>query len=254
MPCFDHTSQGTRTIAITLIWSEIMFKENIVLFKYKNSVLFFLIPCLILSAACVSNTRPQTTHDGLVLVPDTKFSAVYKKPNAQLSEYKKFAIVTCQVVFKKNWLKDQNYNRNLSQRISQKDVDRIKKALSTECDKHFKEVLLQEPSYPLTNTIDKDKPVLILRPSIINLEINAPDVLSPGRTRTYTTSAGEMTLFLELIDNRTGDILARVVDKRRGLDSGRMQWTNSITNRAEAERILGNWARLLRKGLDAVYE
>jgi len=63
-----------------------------------------------------------------------------------------------------------------------------------------------------------------------------------------------MTLFLELIDNRTGDILARVVDKRRGLDSGRMQWTNSITNRADAERILGNWARLLRKGLDAVYK
>jgi len=48
--------------------------------------------------------------------------------------------------------------------------------------------------------------------------------------------------------------LARVVDKRRGLDSGRMQWTNSITNRADAERILGNWARLLRKGLDAVYK
>ena len=37
----------------------------------------------------------------------------------------------------------------------------------------------------------------------------------------------------------------------RGSDSGRMQWTNGVTNRAEADRILRRWAEQLRKGLDA---
>ncbi|MEN8210103.1 MAG: DUF3313 family protein [Thermodesulfobacteriota bacterium] len=231
-----------------------MLKKNIALFKYKNIIFILMIPCLVMFSACVSNTLPQTTHDGLVLVSDTKFGEVYKKPYAQLIEYKKFILAPCQVAFEKNWLGDQNMNRNLSQRVSQKDVNRIKQALSTECDKYFKQALLQEPAYPLTDITDKDQPVLILRPSIINLEINAPDVRSPGRSRIFTTSAGEMTLFLELIDSISGEILARVVDKRQGLDSGRMQWTNSITNRVEAERILAQWARLLRSELDAAYK
>jgi hypothetical protein len=93
--------------------------------------------------------------------------------------------------------------------------------------------------------------VLIIKPSIIDLDINAPDTMSAGRSRSYTTSTGEMTLSLELVDGTTGQVLARVVDKARGIDTGRVQWTNGVTNRAEAERMLRNWARYLRTGLDS---
>jgi hypothetical protein len=72
--------------------------------------------------------------------------------------------------------------------------------------------------------------------------------------RTYTTSAGQMTLVLELVDATTGDVLARVVDSQQDFDTARMQWTNSVTNRAAADRILRMWAKRLREGLDRIRE
>ena len=93
--------------------------------------------------------------------------------------------------------------------------------------------------------------VLILRPSIINLDINAPDVRTTGMSRSYTTSAGEMTLYLELVDATTGETLARVVDRKREMDTGHIQWTSSVSNKADAERTLRRWAKLLRDGLDS---
>ena len=76
--------------------------------------------------------------------------------------------------------------------------------------------------------------------------------MSAGRSRTYTTNAGEMTLDMEVRDSLTGQLLARVVDKQRALDTGRLQWTNSVTNAADAERAIDVWAKQLRGGLDRV--
>jgi hypothetical protein len=92
--------------------------------------------------------------------------------------------------------------------------------------------------------------VLVLRPAIINLDIAAPDVMAAGRQRSYTTEAGQMTLVLEGVDGTTGEILVRVVDRRRAMDTGRLQWTNSVTNQAEARRMLNRWASQIREGLD----
>ena len=60
-----------------------------------------------------------------------------------------------------------------------------------------------------------------------------------------------MTLLLELVDGTTGEVLARARDRQEGRDMGRLQWTNSVTNKAEADRILKSWAQRLRDGLDA---
>jgi hypothetical protein len=61
-----------------------------------------------------------------------------------------------------------------------------------------------------------------------------------------------MTLVLEMVDGVTGEVQARVVDRRRGIDQGTLQWTSSVTNRAEFNRILRRWADLLRDGFDRV--
>jgi hypothetical protein len=89
-------------------------------------------------------------------------------------------------------------------------------------------------------------------PAIINLYITAPDKMSAGISRTYTTNAGEMTLDMEVHDSITGELLARVVDKQRALDTGRMQWTTSVSNAADAQRAVDVWAKQLRDGLDRV--
>jgi hypothetical protein len=59
-----------------------------------------------------------------------------------------------------------------------------------------------------------------------------------------------MTLIMQLHESVTGQLLARADDHRdRGPDM--WQWTNSVTNTAEARRIIATWATALRKALDA---
>jgi hypothetical protein len=59
-----------------------------------------------------------------------------------------------------------------------------------------------------------------------------------------------MTLVMEVRDAPSGQLLARVVDARRADSGGNMQWTNSVTNRAEADLVISEWAKKLRAGLD----
>ena len=213
-----------------------------------------LLSCLaMMLASCVGTTPPPESFDGLVLVPNTRFAEVYRRPGIDLSTYDAFGLSSCEVAFRKNWQRDQNNSSiNLSNRVTQRDVDRIKDALGAQCEETFRKALEQSPAYPLVDKFDDGEPVLVLRPAIINLDINAPDVMTAGRQRNYTMEAGQMTLLLEMVDSTTGEILVRVVDRRRDSRSGRLEWTNSVTNRADAQVILNSWARQFREGLDEV--
>ena len=51
----------------------------------------------------------------------------------------------------------------------------------------------------------------VCSPGVANLYINAPDTMSAGRSRTYTTEAGEATLVLEARDSTSGALLGRVL-------------------------------------------
>jgi hypothetical protein len=224
-----------------------MFRKN---FSAKT---ILIAVCVATLTACASTGEqaPTVSHDGLTLVPNSKFQEVYRRSEADLSSYTEFGLAPCKVAFKKNWLRDQNSTRmDLSNRVTQKDVDRIKDSLSEACDEKFREALLEDPAYNLVEAFDDGEQVLVIHPSIINLDIRAPDVRTAGRSQSYTTSSGEMTLSLELTDATTGEILARAVDKRRGMDDNRLQWTNSVTNRTDANRALKRWASILREGLD----
>ena len=92
--------------------------------------------------------------------------------------------------------------------------------------------------------------VMILRPALIDLQITAPDIKTAGRSQTYVASAGAATLFLELYDSVSGEILARLVDRRNMQDYGHARWATSVSNRADANRLFTRWASLLRAGMD----
>ncbi len=203
------------------------------------------------ACSATQTNAPPAASDGLALVPNTKFQEVYRAPNAELSGYTEIGLAPCKVAFKKNWLRDQNSSRmDLSNRVTQKDVDRIKDSLSSACDEKFRAALLEDPAYTVVDAFEEGEHVLVLHPSIVNLDINAPDTRSAGINRTYTTSSGEMTLKLELEDATTGATIARAIDKRRGMDTNRLQWSSSVSNSAEANRTLSRWAKILREGLD----
>jgi hypothetical protein len=90
--------------------------------------------------------------------------------------------------------------------------------------------------------------VLRVKASIVNLYLNAPDAGNMGRSRTIVRSAGEMTLLAELYDSASGQLLARVADRREANDSGRMQLANNVVNEGEARAIAAGMGARPSKG------
>lgn len=220
----------------------------------KNLIitLSLLVTVFTLGCASTSETVPTTTPDGLDLVRSDKHSAVYVKSEAQLDIYDEFAIVPCEVAFRKNWQRDYNSaHRSSGQQIKERDIDRIKRELGEECTAFFTDALSEEPSYNLVTEWQEGQDVLLVRPNIVNLNITSPDVSSPSMTRSYSASAGSMTLYLELIDAETSEVLVRAYDSKADPDSF-VNYANKITNRQAADRMLKSWANRLREAMDAV--
>ncbi|MDA9797155.1 DUF3313 domain-containing protein [Luminiphilus sp.] len=220
----------------------------------KNLIVSLSMLTILLTLGCASTseTLPTTTPDGLDLVRSDKHSAVYIKPEAQLDIYNEFAIVPCEVAFRKNWQRDYNSShRSSGQQIKERDIDRIKRELGEECTAFFTDALSEEPSYNLVTEWQQGQDVLLVRPNIVNLNITSPDVSSPSMTRSYSASAGSMTLYLELIDAETSEVLVRAYDSKADPDSF-VNYANKITNRQAADRMLKNWATRLREAMDAV--
>lgn len=215
--------------------------------RIQRKLLMGLILCAFANVAFGAKP-PETSYDGLVLTPSKNVEMLYTRPGATLAPYNKIALLDCFVAFKKNWQRDQSRS---GIRVSSSDMERIKKSLAEDFRKIFSEEL-GKGGYTLTDTAGED--VLILRPAIIDLDITAPDTMTAGRSRSFSTSAGAMTLYIELFDGATGEILGRAIDRRAARDKGYMTWQTSVTNRAEADRMLRKWAELARKGLDNARE
>jgi hypothetical protein len=84
----------------------------------------------------------------------------------------------------------------------------------------------------------------------VNIAVNAPDIRSPGRSATYASSAGQMTLYLELWDSSTNTIIGRVMDAQAD-DEFYGQRMTSVDNRAAADQLMRMWATEVRKKLEA---
>ena len=191
---------------------------------------------------------PKKTEDGLELKTQTKRRIVYIKPGATVTQYKQFALADCYIEFSKKWLDDYNRSqRDPSRRITESDLEDAKKDLSGQFRKIFTEELVKG-GYTVSDKTGPD--VLLLRPALVNIAVNAPDIRSPGRSATYASSAGQMTLYLELWDSSTNTIIGRVMDAQAD-DEFYGQRMTSVDNRAAADQLMRMWATEVRKKLEA---
>ena len=193
----------------------------------------------------------EVSHDGLHLRTPSRAAIVYVKPDADFSVYNRFMILDCYVAFKKNWKRDYNRSQtSLGARVKDSDMERIKREMAELFKEVFIETLSEDDGYPLTDSPAED--VLLIRPAVIDLDATAPDIPKAGRSYTFVDSKGAATMFIELHDSVSGEILARAIDRRADRSQGIMTWSNRSTNRADARRILKTWAGWLRDGLDEV--
>ncbi len=219
--------------SIFFTWSNIMRKMVNPVSQY-----FVLgIVTLLGHSAIAKDQLPQVSADGLKLVKQDEYAAVYLQDGADFSNFNKVAILDCTVEFRKNWQRDQNEDIPFS--VKDKDVTRIKGALAEEFKKVFSEELIAKGE---TVVAESGADVLILRPAIINLDISVPDAIQRVDEVTLTASAGQMTLYMEIYNSTNNEILARVIDPEESRDFGDFVIRNEVTNLADADLILKQWA------------
>ena len=223
-------------------------------FSRVAGLTFLGIALAVLTACSNTSDLPQQTEDGLELVENTRVDAAYRDPDADFSRYHQVYIADVKVSFRKNWLRDQNVDRrSVTHRLTEEDARLIKDAVAREFHRIFTEELEEANYKVVAPEASGSDDILALVPTIANLDVTAPDTMAPGRTHTYTTSAASMTLYMELYDSVTGAVLGRVADSQSARDTGHMSIANSVTNKAEAERMLRKWARQLVAKLDEVH-
>jgi hypothetical protein len=139
--------------------------------------------------------------------------------------------------------------RNESQfPVKEENKERLSKELKTA----FETELGKLERYELVSAPGPD--VLLLVGTIIDVVSNIPpDIESArfGRGGVYLTSIGEATLVMELRDSESGEILARVAD-RRAAESPFAFEVNSVTAWTEVRRLGSYWASLLRRRLEEI--
>jgi hypothetical protein len=222
-----------------------------------QQILVRSVPALVMASllgACQSTTKSLVPLDelangeGLTRVETRTVDVLYRRPNASLASYTKLVIRPITVQFAKDWDPNTGSGTSVLYKMTEADRDKIK----TDLAQAFLDVFqkeMQRGGYPIVNETGPE--VLEVQAAIVNLRITAPDPSQlTGNVKVYTTDAGEMTLIMQLHDSVTGELLARAIDREEATHEF-YNWTTSVSNTADARRLIGDWARKLRKAFDA---
>lgn len=210
-----------------------------------------LLVLLALGSGPVLAAAPPTV-DGLVEVRSRRVDAAFLLPDADFRQYTKIMIEPAEVAFRANWLRSVNRSRGSSRRVNEQDAQRIAEAARTGFGDIF-ERAFRDAGYEIATAPGAD--VLRLQPAINDLFINAPDVPSAGRSRTYTVEAGEATMVLAVRDSLTGAVLGVAIDRRQTRSwGGQLTWSNSVSNRSDFAALFRAWARIAVEGLAELKE
>jgi hypothetical protein len=199
-------------------------------------------------AASKADLEQVLSYDGLQKISIKDVDQAYMRPGASLAGYKRVMLDPVEVAFRKDW-DPKRTGSNI--KLSAEERESIRQGVAKIVHDEFVNELQSKSTYAVVNETGTD--VLRVRASIVNLYVTAPDVLSSGPTKAYTISPIEMTLFAELFDSETGEIIARVVDRRQARATGMATLTTKSVNAAEARAIASAWARILRNGLDKAH-
>lgn len=203
---------------------------------------------LLAAMANAADTLPGN-WDGLVEVNSKRLDLAYLAPGADFRSYTKVMVDPTQVAFHKDWMKNMNNRRDLSRKVTEEHAKDIIEAARTNFADVFTEVF-GKAGYTVVTAPGDD--VLRISPGVANLYINAPDLMSTGRSQTYSANAGEATMILELRDSQTGALLGRVVDRRETRDAIGMQPANRVTNTTDFRALFKTWASTSVKGIEAL--
>ena len=196
-----------------------------------------------------ATTRRQAealwSEEGLQPVKVSGLDVVFSRPGATLAGFTKVLVNPVSVAFQRDW--ERSVTRDSGSQVRPQDMKRIRDDLAAIVRREIVREL-GNGGYQVVDVAGAD--VLEINPRVAELWINAPDLPTPGITRSYTMSFGRMTLIVDLRDSMTGETVMRILDRSLGRDYGIWRLTTRVENTQEARRVANAWAVALRKELD----
>jgi hypothetical protein len=228
-----------------------------------RSVVALCVTAFVFTVGCASSTpdpiivdtgpNADVTVDGLHRALNPTLQDVWVKPDVDFSQYTEGILTTPEISYKRDprgRTRRGTGRRNYA--LTQEQAAWIKQMLGLA----FLHELEQGKNFTMVS--EPGPNTLIISPEIIDLVVTVPTQSSAGRETIITSSAGRMTLLLELRDSESREILARAADRREArtsMGAGRRgAISNASTNADAVRRIFATWARILRERLDQVHQ
>jgi len=193
------------------------------------------------------------SYDGMVPVRDSGMREAWIKPDINLSNYEKMVLLPVEVQFRTvrptggtTLGRSRDTEFPLSPADQQRLVDIVTEV--------FREELAKSRHLALTAASGPD--VLLVRASLLDIVSRVPPEV-PGRNEIFLDEVGEATLVLELQDSRSGETLARAVDRRAAdpLDDAgtNVSRVTSVQAWAEVRRVARRWAATVTQRIDQLH-
>jgi hypothetical protein len=177
--------------------------------------------------------------DGLAAVQTMRFDELAVRPDTNLGSYRKVLIEPVRVEFQKDWKRNINDSLDLSHRIDDGDVQRIRTDMASNATALMSEVFR---AHGYTVVSAPEEGTLRLSPKVTELYVNAPDIVVPGRTRTFAREAGDATFVLEVRDASSNTLLARSVYRKTAQMMGKLNVSSDTSNQFWFDAAVRRWA------------
>lgn len=214
--------------------------------------IIIIVMSLLLGSSISAAEKEAETWDGVTRMKARRMDAVFLLPGADFTGYTAVIIEPVEVALRENWQRDVNRSRMASRKVTDEQVQKMR----AEVAEALPEVFARDfEKAGWTIATEAGPHVLSLSSAVINIDVAAPDTPSAGRVKSYSFDAGSATLALEVRDSETRQLLGRAVDARRTPGgSGSLQWTTSVSNRADFQALFKEWSRILVNGMNELKE
>jgi hypothetical protein len=195
----------------------------------------------------------EVSADGLYRVTNPVYREVWVKPDADFASYTAVQLDPVEIAYKRKPVETRLRRNESNFALTEKQTSDFKRYFT----EAFEKELAAASSWELAST--PGPRVLRIQAAIIDLVIKVPTRSLIGSDSVFTTSTGEMTLLMELRDALSGEILARVVDRREARAAGSgdihdLYYSSAVTNADAVRRVFRRWAQILRARLDQIRE
>ena len=190
------------------------------------------------------------TVDGLHKAHKSGYALLFVKPDADFASYNAVMFDPVQIAYKRKPKSRRYPSTDSNFALTQDQTARVKRMLR----EAFEKELAERALYGVTDV--PGPTVLRLELQIVDLIVKVPTTPYSGREYNFTSSTADMTLMMELRDSLSGEILARVGDRREarqpGSGANQLYSSNPVTDTDAVRRVFRRWAQILALRLEAV--